>query len=82
MLTLIARVQNQLDFESNKSGYEYVIVIYIDGKRQYSRQPSINFTYQQYPKGHLTTENKLQAVDALYKLTEDTEGLKEFWESL
>lgn len=82
MLTLIARVPKQLDFEFKESGYEYVIVIYIDGKRQYSRQPSIHYAAQQYPKGHLTTESKLQAVEAVFKLTEDTEGLKEFWETL
>lgn len=82
MLILIAKVKKQLEFEQMDSGYDYVIVVYINGKRRYVRQPSLAYAAQQYPKGHLTTESKLQTVDALFKLTEDTEGLKEFWESL
>lgn len=82
MLILIAKVKKQLEFEKSDSSYDYVIVVYINGKRKYVRQPSLAYAAQQYPKGHLTTESKLQTVDALFKLTEDTEGLKEFWESL
>ena len=82
MLVLISKVKKQLEFEQADSGYDYVIVVYVNGKRKYVRQPNLSYAVQQYPKGHLTTESKLQAVEAVYKLTEDTEGLKEFWESL
>ena len=82
MLILIAKVKKQLEFELAESGYDYVIVVYINGTRKYVRQPNLAYAAQQYPKGHLTTESKLHAVEALYKLTEDTEGPKEFWESL
>lgn len=82
MLTLIAKVKKPLEFENHDSGYDYLIVIYIDGKRTSVRQPTLNYACQQYPKAHLTSLDKLQAVDAVYKLTESTEDLKEFWESL
>lgn len=60
----------------------YVVVIYINSQRVTTVVRSLVEAFQQYPKAHLTTMDKLEAVEAMYKLTSDTEGLKEFWETL
>lgn len=75
MLILLAK-------DTEKADASYKLVIYIDNTRKEGIIRSLVKAYQQYPKAHLTTMDKLQAVDATYKLTEDTEGLKEFWETL
>lgn len=60
----------------------YVVAIYVDNSRITGLVRSLVEAFQQYPKAHLTSLDKLQAVEAVYKLTENTENLKEFWESL
>lgn len=75
MLILIAK-----DAEKANAGYK--LVIYVDNIRKEGIVLSLVKAYQEYPKAHLTSMDKLQAVDAAYKLTENTEELKEFWETL
>ena len=75
MLILLAK-------DPKKLATSYKIVIYVDNNRKEGVILNLVQAYQRYPKAHLTTMDKLQAVEAVYKLTSDTEGLKEFWESL
>lgn len=75
MLILLAK-------DTDKAEASYKIVIYVDNIRKVGIVRRLEQAFQDYPKAHLTTMDKLQAVDAAYKLTENTEELKEFWESL
>lgn len=75
MLILLAKDPEKVDAS-------YKIVIYVDNTRKEEIVRNLVQAFQQYPKAHLTSMDRLQAVEAVYKLTSDTEGLKEFWESL
>ena len=85
MLTLIVKSKNRLGFEpiQNSLPYQdYIVVIYINNIRQCVREPSLTAAFRCYPKGHWTTVEKLQMVEAVFAMTGETEGLDEYWKTL